>query len=290
MSLTTLPLNTLLAPLVAAAVAIGASLAVERWGGRIGGVVGSMPTAVVPAAIGLHADLDTDSFQTSMAMVPVGMLVNTAFLWTWRVLPPRLGHHPVPVLLAIQVTASLSLWAALAAAAVASSRGLQTLGVAPLLTGTAALAAHIVIGVLACLGAAPPRGERHTVPLSVIAARGVLAGCAIAVALALGHVGSSFVAGMASVFPAIFLTTLVSLWISQGSAVPLGAVGPMMLGSTSVGSFALGAALLMPRLGAAGGVVVAWVAAVTLVTVPSVRWLSRGGPAIAAPATASPPS
>lgn len=290
MSLHSLPLNTLLAPLVAAAVAIGASLAVERFGGRVGGVVGSMPTAVVPAAIGLHADLDTTSFQTSMAMVPVGMLVNTAFLWTWRVLPPRLGHHPVPTLLAIQVSASLTVWAGLAAAAVAASRGLQTAGVAPLLVGTTALIAHLIIGVLACLGAAPPRGARQVVPFSVIAARGVLAGVAIGVALALGHVGSSFVAGMASVFPAIFLTTLVSLWISQGSAVPLGAVGPMMLGSTSVGSFALGAALLMPRLGAAGGVVTAWVAAVLLVTVPSVRWLSRGAPAVAPEATASPPS
>ena len=38
---------------------------------------------------------------------------------------------------------------------------------------------------------------------------------------------------MASVFPAIFLTTMVSIWLSQGEAVQSGA-NLMMLGSSSV--------------------------------------------------------
>ena len=37
----------------------------------------------------------------------------------------------------------------------------------------------------------------------------------------------------------IFLTTMVSLWLSQGEAVPSGAVGPMMLGASSVAVYAL---------------------------------------------------
>ena len=43
--------------------------------------------------------------------------------------------------------------------------------------------------------------------------------------------------GLASVFPAIFLTTMVALWFSQDSSVSIGAAGPMMLGGASGCSF-----------------------------------------------------
>ena len=36
----------------AALVAIGATVAIERLGGRIGGVLGSIPTTIVPASLG----------------------------------------------------------------------------------------------------------------------------------------------------------------------------------------------------------------------------------------------
>src|SRR5690606_6179878 len=93
---------------------------------------------------------------------------------------------------------------------------------------------------------------RH-VPRRALLGRGLLAGAAVGVAVAIGGAGFPLLAGMASVFPAIFLTTMVSLWLAQGEAVPLGAVGPMILGSTSIAGYALAA--LGPGLGAAA----AWV-------------------------------
>ena len=36
----------------AALVAIGATVAIERLGGRLGGVLGSIPTTIVPASLG----------------------------------------------------------------------------------------------------------------------------------------------------------------------------------------------------------------------------------------------
>jgi hypothetical protein len=81
---------------------------------------------------------------------------------------------------------------------------------------------------------------------------------------------------MASVFPVIFLTTMVSLWLSQGEAVQSGAVGPMMLGSTAVSAFALLAAFTLPALGVVGGSVVSWLGAVCLVSLPAAAWVRRG--------------
>jgi hypothetical protein len=105
----------------------------------------------------------------------------------------------------------------------------------------------------------------------VLVGRGVLAAAAIGLAVALATVAGPVIAGIISIFPAIFLTTMVGLWISQGEAVPVGAVGPMMLGSTSVSAFALLAATLMPLVGPGPGAVLAWLGSVLLVTLPA--WL-----------------
>ena len=78
---------------------------------------------------------------------------------------------------------------------------------------------------------------------------------------------------MASVFPAIFLTTMVSLWWSQGEAVPVGAVGPMILGSGAVGAYALVAAVSVPVVGPILGALLSWVAAASIVTAPAAWWL-----------------
>ena len=45
-------LGPLLSGIFAALVAIGATVAIERLGGRLGGVLGSIPTTIVPASLG----------------------------------------------------------------------------------------------------------------------------------------------------------------------------------------------------------------------------------------------
>ena len=104
-----------------------------------------------------------------------------------------------------------------------------------------------------------------------LAMRGILAGCAIGVSILLSSFGA--LAGIASVFPAIFLTTMVSIWISQGEAVQGGAVGPMMLGSSSVSVFALLAIVIFPVSGPFWGSVFSWLLSVICTSVPSAIWL-----------------
>ena len=42
----------ILSGIFAALVAIGATVAIERLGGRLGGILGSIPTTIVPASLG----------------------------------------------------------------------------------------------------------------------------------------------------------------------------------------------------------------------------------------------
>ena len=103
----------------------------------------------------------------------------------------------------------------------------------------------------------------------------MLAGLAIGFAVWLSGLGSPILAGMASVFPAIFLTTMVSVWVSQGAAVQGGAVGPMMLGSSSVSCYAVLAAYIYPQLPLMWAVLFAWFGSILLISLPAWLFLAR---------------
>lgn len=254
-------------------VAIAATVAVERFGGRLGGVLASIPTTIVPASLGMIAHTDAAGFQAAMAMVPAGMLVDAAFLWTWRLLPPRLTTPSLAVRLVWMSTISLAVWAAGAALFVVGTEAAARAGVPPRAIGATALVVLVAAGVAACWDPPPaPKGSRP-VALPMLLARGTLAATAIAVSVAIAAWGAPLAGGMASVFPAIFLTTMVSLWVAQGEAVPLGAVGPIMLGSSSVGVYALVATWAQPTWGAWPGAGAAWLAAVALASTPAALFL-----------------
>ena len=256
-------------------VAIGASVAIEKLGGVRGGLIASLPSTIVPAALGIFAS-NPHGFADAMATVPLGMLVNALFLLLWRLIPPRLptGWALAPRLGAI-VGLTLSAWAGAATAGVLGMEAARRAAMPLLPLGLTLTLVSASIGLAATRRGLPaPRGTQAVSPL-ILASRGLLAATAIGTAVAIAAVGGELLAGIASCFPAIFLTTMVSLWISQGEAVSGGSVGPMMLGSTSVSAFALISALTIPAWGAGPGAGVAWVAAVVLVTLPARAWLRR---------------
>ena len=110
----TLP-GVLVAGAAAGAVAIGATVAVERLGGRLGGLLGTLPTTIVPAAAGIWAaSSGHDAYASAMGAVPVGMWVNVLFLLVWREAPARLPSTTLSARLAMMVVLSLLelFWAA----------------------------------------------------------------------------------------------------------------------------------------------------------------------------------
>lgn len=265
------------AALFAGVAAIGVTVAIEKLGGRLGGLIGTLPTTIVPASLGIYAGTtEGEPFAAAMGAVPVGMLLNALFLLCWRELPPRLPAWSLHRRLGLMVLLSLSVWLASAVAAV---MGLSRLTGWVFEAGVVATLIMLFIGVAACRRNPPaPRGKRTTT-LGALLARGVLAAGAIAAAVAIAQAGAELAAGVASVFPAIFLTTMVGLWWSQGEAVPAGAVGPMMLGSCAVAAYALIAAILFPMLGPTLGSFGSWWAAALAVTLPAWLWLRSLQPA-----------
>jgi len=257
-------------------VAMAVPAAIERFGGLTGGLLGTVPSTIVPAAIGIRGTAPDEAlFVASMAMVPAGMFLNAVFLWLWRVLPPTLPPWPIIARLAVMVVLSLAVWLALAVAVVQGGERLILGGIPAMALGLGGTLAIVVLGVVACWRYVPAPPGARSVPPWMHLCRGVLAWAAIASAVWLSSVGGAVAAGIVSIFPAIFVTTMVALWLSQGEAVQAGAVGPMMLGSSSVAAFALLSVVTMPTLGTATGAVAAWLGAVCTTSVPAWLWLRR---------------
>jgi len=266
----------ILPSLFAAAIAIGVTVAIERFGGRKGGLIGTLPSTIVPASIGmLAASPSLPSFQEALFITPAGMLVNTLFLLMWRLIPPRLPRWSSLTRLTVCVGLSLLGWGALAWCAIRLMTLLITSGISPSPAAIAIIGATIVVGVLACKH--NPPGPRTTQPINLLRllSRGLIAGVAIGFSVWFSETGGALIAGMAAVFPAIYLTTMCSLWIAHGESVGAGAIGPMMLGGASVSTYAWFAAWWLPSFGPIAGTLAAWVVSVSLITVPSWLWLSR---------------
>ena len=267
-------MNTLLVALLAGAMAVFATLSIERFGGKLGGLLGSIPTTVVPASLGfLWQSEHFEATTHALSVVPLGMMVNAIFLYIWRIVPPILStSRPLTVRLAIMSAVSLSIWALCAAGLVILLDWLPSEHV--LTAGVIGQTLLMLFGLWACRHHVPaPKGSRQ-VKIGVLLSRGLLAGLAVGFSAWISGLGLPILAGMASVFPAIFLTTMVSIWLSQGEAVQSGAVGPMMLGSSSVGAYALLCIWTFP-FGTTTGTLLAWTLAISTTSVPAWWWLQR---------------
>lgn len=266
--------NALWAALFAGIVATAVTVAIERFGGRVGGLLGTLPTTIVPASVGIWVQTDNhEAFQAAMDATPAGMLVDALFLWAWRALPPRLPDMPLKAMLGLMTVLTLGLWLLIAWPTVLIGNRFDVGNTLPF--GLVSMALLVGVGIAGTLGSTPtPRGHRRVSWVTLVL-RGVFAATAIGVAVWIADVAGPVAAGIAAVFPAIFFTSMASLWLAQGHAVPAGAVGPMMLGASSVGAYALFAHALFPTVGPAMGAVLSWLAAVVTTTVPAWMWLER---------------
>jgi hypothetical protein len=280
----------LLSGLFAALVAVGVTRAIELLGGTLGGLIATLPTTVVPAALGVAlsggcspwplsgaAACNSALLLEALFSLPQGMLASCLFLTLWRYAPARLP----PALsraarLAAMIVLTLSAWIAAALAISALGRHILSRYGLPAMCAYGALcfAAQGALGVAACLAPLPaPRAPPGAVPLPLLLARGATAGACIAAAVALSRT-DGMASGLATSFPAIFLTVQVGLWVGRGGEqVQGGAVGPMLLGAGAPSAFGMLFAVSAPTLGLLLALALAWPAAVALVSVPAWRFL-----------------
>ena len=286
-------LNAAVSGLLAGIVATIVSVLVEKLGGIVGGVLASMPSTILAASIGMYLDITSqydleddagwqqayDSFEAAMFSSPVGCFVTALLVMSWQVIARWLRiASPVRKVVAMLLI-SVVFWLLLATALTTLMIHLDAIGVSRRITGSVILCLHFGIGlavVLTRYNPAPGGAKKPT--WWILLLRGLAAAIAIFVSVLLAKFGGPYVGGVASMFPAIFLTTMVSLWILQGEKVVLGAASSMTLGLLSVPLYALLCSVTFFRLGLAFGVLVALVVSVGFYGAPLgffLRWRQR---------------
>ena len=248
-------------------VAILVTVAIERFGGLVGGVLGTIPSTIVPAAAGVYLIDGEATLAASMSIVPLGMLINGMFLGVWIIFPRYISNDNAKLPLTTLI--SLITWAILAFTSLILARFLTNGIITELTLAIIGLCALIALAVVFNLRAREAPKGVNKVPLLILSLRGLAAGIAIAACLWLAELGLPFIAGLASAFPAIFLTSMVALWLSQGPKVPQGAAAPMMLGGASVSVYALIVIWSLPTFGVIIGSMLAWFGAVIFWTIPA---------------------
>ncbi|MDA7491979.1 hypothetical protein N8392_00365 [Candidatus Poseidonia sp.] len=265
--------SILLSAVLAGVVATAVTVAIERWGGLIGGLLGTAPSTIVPAAVGMYATGGEADTIASLSIVPFGMMLNALFLGVWMVMPSLLSNRRSA--LWVTTLTALLVWALLGAAVM----GVMDTWLQPSLTeaevALMGLACMVLVSVAFNLRPVEAPKGTNAVRRSVLIARGSMAAIAIGVAVWCSSLGYPLLAGLASVFPAIFLTSMVALWLAQGATVPRGAAGPMMLGGASVAVYANVAMWSLPAYGMVWGSVVAWLISVVGWSCPAFVVLKR---------------
>ena len=260
-------LAIILPAILAGIVAILVTLAIERFGGLIGGVLGTIPSTIIPAAAGVYYLDGKQALLSSMSIVPLGMMVNGLFLGVWIVLPKYVSNRKSPLVLT--TFSSISIWAIFAYLALEIANYTSSVELSPFILGILGLIFLIFISIFFNIKTLPSPKGTNKVPLPILMARGIAASIAIGCALILANLGEPLVAGLASAFPAIFLTSMIALWISQGVTVPQGAAAPMMLGGASVAVYALVVMWSIPSFGIIIGSLIAWLSSIVFWSIPA---------------------
>jgi len=195
-------------------------------------------------------------------------------------------HWSFGAKLATLITSVLSFWFVGALAIVGGlERGLQ---VRPLILGVTFLILHALFGVAVLLlsPASAPKGSNKVSPL-ILAIRGSCAMMTIFIGSIIARSEPS-AGGFISCFPAIYMTTMISVWVSQGDKVASGATGPMVLGGLSVSIFAVAYGVLIPTFGWQSTAIMAYLIAVIGWSLPLaffLRWRNSKTPASSSPST-----
>lgn len=216
----------------------------ERYGTKIGGIIGTLPTTIIIAFLFIAINRGIPFAGHSVTVSIAVMAVNLLFLAVFAALVVR----------------SLPL-------ALLGSFGVWTIGAIVIYVSDldSMLLSQIIFAVayLGCLWFLEkheriPSQQKILMTYSVrkILLRGLLAGIVIAAAVALSNVNAAL-SGILATFPAIFLSTMLIADLEHGPDFTRGLAKAMIFGSYSVAAYGAAIFILYPLIGITAGTIAA---------------------------------
>ncbi len=240
--------HTIIPFALSALVVILVTIIAEKYGTKTGGVIGTLPSTIIIAFLFIALDKGVWFASESVIIVPAEMGLNLLFLLIFALL----AHKKILVAL----TGSLLTWTALTIVIYYSS----------LTSIIISLTLYIICFLLAFLILDKKKKitskntiKVHYTPLKLLG-RSLIAGIVIAIAVSFSNLGT-ILSGIFSVFPAIFLSTMLISQREHGPQFTAAMAKGMIYGSPSVVSYAVGIHFLYPLTGIIAGTIGAFLIA-----------------------------
>eukprot|EP01125_Pyxidicula_operculata_P021369 TRINITY_DN8192_c0_g1_i1.p1 TRINITY_DN8192_c0_g1~~TRINITY_DN8192_c0_g1_i1.p1 ORF type:complete len:325 (-),score=14.97 TRINITY_DN8192_c0_g1_i1:235-1209(-) len=250
---TKLVIDCLSSGLVSGLATLLASTSIERFGGVVGGIIGTVPTTIVVSAVGLSFLEGLPKIDETLNIVPSGMLLCLVVLVLWRTMPRILPRSlNTSARLIIMLLLSLTIWCGMAYGLIVVFETYQTSEYA--LIGSVSLGCYFIIAALVVFIPDLPvsvKGEFPVTKLNYFVR--FLLGFFTTASVILLAKWNPYAGGIAMSFPSVILTSMGSLWFSQSESVAVSSASPLILGSTTNSifglTFAYVAKYLIPLLG-----------------------------------------
>ncbi|MDP3177980.1 MAG: DUF3147 family protein, partial [Spirochaetaceae bacterium] len=251
----TIVLRIALAFVVAGIWIRAATLAGERLGTRIGGLIANLPSNILVSLLFISMTRGKEYAIAAAGSVPIGMAVDTIFL---LVVIAALKKG-----LKLALPLGITIWAAAAALFLA----LPPLGVAAgILLYAVVCAASFAVAEWG-LGIKAVEKKSSPFRLSVMATRAFFAGSIVAGVVAVSHFAPPYMTGILATFPAVLLSTLVILTRAQGEDFARATGKVLILSSSNIIVYSTAAMVFFPIIGAGWGTVAAFALAVLYVSI-----------------------
>jgi uncharacterized membrane protein (GlpM family) len=243
--------HTIIPFALSALVVILVTIIAEKYGTKIGGVIGTLPSTIIIAFLFIAIDKGVLFASDSVAVVPAEMGINLVFLLTFSLLSQRK--------IFIALAGSLLGWTVLTILLYYSN--ITSIVVSLVMFLFCFLFTFLILDKKKKI-TSQDTIKVHYTSLKFLG-RGLIAGIVIAIAVTFSNVGT-MLSGIFSVFPAIFLSTMLISLREHGPQFTGAMAKGMIYGSPSVVSYAVGVHYFYPRLGILVGTISAFVIALVV--------------------------
>ncbi len=221
----------------------------ESFGSKIGGIVGTLPSTIVLAFLFIAFTKGTIFASQAASVVPAELGINVIFLFVFALLIHR------STIFAFLV--SFGIWTVLSLLLVVFN--MQDIIFSLVIYFLAVIVSFIILEKIIKIPSTEKVKVHYT--LQKIILRGILAGAVIAIAVFLSNI-DTVISGVFSVFPAIISSTMLISVREHGSDFAASMAKSMILGLSSVVSYATVVHFLYPVYGIIIGTIAGYLIAI----------------------------
>lgn len=216
----------------------GATILAERFGSKVGGVIGGMPSSIVIALFFIGWTQTPIAASQATVVVPIVMGFNGIFIIIYSALVRR--SFPLALLSALIV------WLCLALSLVLLHFDNFVLSLISFLV--LVLISYLVMEYV--LHVKSLAGRSRSFSLLNILIRGLVSGVIITLAVVFAKVGGPLFGGVFASFPAVFFSTMILTYFAQGGVFSISVMKPLLLsGTINATVYAAGVRYLYPLFG-----------------------------------------